>query len=381
MAEQFDQGSRTPKGWARRAFTGAGLGLLAGRPWAGKESPLPEHYPSAYADTIAAARAEGRVVVYSTTDAATVSALIRDFQALYPGVLVDYHDLNSSELHNRFLAETQAGKPSADLLWSSAMDLQVKLANDKYTAEYSSPETAALPAWAVWRNSAYGTTLEPAVFVYSKRDVDVAEVPRTHTEIISLLQTRHKKYAGKVSTYDIEQSAVGFLFATQDSRAMPRFWELAHALGVAGLSLHHKTSTMVERIASGKDYLGYNLIGSYALTQARRDPAIGVVLPQDYTLVMSRIALLPKMAPHPNAGRLWLDYLLSHRGQSLLANRAELGSIRADVEGEFTSRTLRATLGHSLKAISVGPTLLLFLDQAKRAEFLRRWQRATSALK
>lgn len=261
------------------------------------------------------------------------------------------------------------------------MDLQMKLANDKHTASYASPEAGELPPWAVWRNAAYGTTFEPAVFVYSKRFVGAAEVPQTHSDFLALLSAQRGKYAGKVNTYDIERSAVGFLFATQDSRVLPRFWELAEALGASRVSFHSNTSVMVERIASGKDYLGYNLIGSYALARARRDPSIGVVLPKDYTLVMSRIALLSKAAPHPNAGKLWLDYLLSRRGQVLLANRAELSSIRSDVQGEFTSETLRKTLGPSLKAIGVGPTLLVFLDQSKRLEFLRRWHQSAAIVK
>ena len=103
--------------------------------------------------------------------------------------------------------------------------------------------------------------------------------------------------------------------------------------------------------------------------------SLGVVLPKDYTLVMSRIALLSKTAPHPNAGRLWLDYLLSRRGQTVLATRSELFSIRSDVAGEFTAATLRQTLGPSLKAIVVGPPLLVFLDKAKQQEFLRHWRR------
>ena len=182
-------------------------------------------------------------------------------------------------------------------------------------------------------------------------------------------------------TYDIEKSAVGFLFATQDSRMQPAFWDLVKAFGTQAVDLETSTSVMVQRIAAGKDFLGYNLIGSYALTRARRDPSIGVVLPTDYTLVMSRIALVSKTATHPNAARLWLDYMLSKRGQTVLSTRSELFSIRSDVVGEFTAATLRAKFGNTLKAIAVGPALLVFLDHSKQAEFLRRWQRETVFVK
>lgn len=341
----------------------------------------PDGYPAAYDAVIAAARDEGRVVVYSTTDQSAVAALIRDFESLYPGVKVDYNDLNSAEMYHRYLAETAAHRPTADVLWSSAMDLQMKLANDGFAARYESPEAASLPDWAVWRNEAFGTTFEPAVFVYSTRFVTGADIPQTHADFLKLITTQRDKYAGNVTTYDIEKSAVGFLFATQDSRMQPTFWNLVAALGANAVELEGNTSVMVERIAAGKDYLGYNLIGSYALTRARRDPSIGVVMPRDYTLVMSRIALLSKTAAHPNAGKLWLDYLLSRRGQTVLSRRSELFSIRSDVAGEFTAATLRQALGPSLRSIAVGPALLVFLDQSKQVEFLRRWRREAGVVK
>ncbi|HJV59502.1 MAG TPA: ABC transporter substrate-binding protein [Albitalea sp.] len=345
------------------------------------QAQVPGGYPSAYGAIVSGARAEGKVVVYSTTDLAAAAPLIRDFESLYPGVHVIYNELNSTELHARYLAETEGHRPSADVLWSSAMDLQMKLANDNFAMRYESPEAAALPDWAVWRNAAFGTTFEPAVFAYNKRLVGSAEVPRTHADFLRLLTTQREKYAGRVTTYDIGRSAVGMLFATQDSRVLPAFWDLMKAMGAVSVELETNTSVMMERIASGKDYLGYNLIGSYALTRVRHDPAVGVVLPTDYTLVMSRIALLSRTAAHPDAARLWLDYLLSRRGQTLLARRSELFSIRADVDGEFTAAALQRTLAGSLQSIRVGPALLVYLDHAKQRDFLRRWEQATGSTK
>ena len=355
------------------------LACLAGPACAPARAALPEEYPSNYGAVVLAARDEGKVVVYSTTDRSAVAALIHDFETLYPGVKVDYEKINSPELYHRYLSETAANQPSADVLWSSAMDLQMKLANDDYAQRYRSPEAAHLPEWAVWRDSAYGTTFEPVVFVYNKRFVTGADIPQTHAAFARLITTQHDKYAGNVATYDLERSGVGLLFATQDSRVQPGFWDLVKALHSAGVKFESNTSAMVQRIVSGQYYLGYNLIGSYAMTRARRDPSIGIVLPKDYTLVMSRIALLSKTARHPNAGKLWLDYLLSKRGQTVLSTRSELFSIRTDVAGEFTAATLRQELGTSLKAIGVGPSLLVFLDHAKQAEFMRRWGQDSGA--
>src|SRR5207302_9030488 len=104
-----------------------------------------------------AAKKEGKFVVYATTDAVAANPLNKNFQPLYPGIQNDHTELNSTELYSRFIAEVAAGSGTADVLWSSAMDLQVKLVADGAAASYASPEIASLPKWAVLANQAYGT--------------------------------------------------------------------------------------------------------------------------------------------------------------------------------------------------------------------------------
>jgi hypothetical protein len=67
------------------------------------------------------------------------------------------------------------------------------------------------------------------------------------------------------------------------------------------------------------------------------------------------------------------------RGQTLIGNQAELGAIRADVEGEMTQAGFVKALGANLKPIPVDAELLGFLDQTKRLEFLKQWQVAIKA--
>ena len=57
---------------------------------------------------------------------------------------------------------------------------------------------------------------------------------------------------------------------------------------------------ILERIADGRFVLGYNILGSYAADWASRDPEVGIVLPRDYTVVMSRIGLVPAAARAPD---------------------------------------------------------------------------------
>ena len=323
---------------------------------------------------VASAEREGALQVLSTTDTAEVSDLLADFRALYPGIELEYGKRSSGELYGALVRDAAAGTGSADLLWSSAMDLQIKLVNDGYAQAYASPETGSLPEWAVWRDEAYGVTAEPVVMVYNKRLVPETDIPRTHADLLKLLTAKPDAYQGKVATYDPERSGTGFLFLTQDVQITKSTWDLARAMGQVGVKLYSSSDAMLDRISSGEALIAYDVIGSYALARAKDDPAIGVVLPSDYLVVMTRIAFIPKAARHPNAARLFLDHLLSRRGQRLLAAHF-LNAVRRDLAGSAES-VIPASLEHILRPIHVGPALLTYLDQAKRAKFLKEWQRA-----
>ena len=331
--------------------------------------------PATAKEVISAAEQEGKITIYSTTDSALVQPLLKDFAALYPKIPVEYTDMNSTELYNRVISEAAAGAVAGDMLWSSAMDLQVKLANDGYAAAYASPELSHLPKWAAWRNEAFATTFEPIVFVYNKRLVKPDEAPQSHAELAKALEAKPDRWKGKVTSYDPERSGIGFLLVTQDSKLDPNFAQTERAYGKVSVKLYTSVGAMLERIQSGEHLLGFNIFGSYALARQKKDPSLAIVYPKDYTIVMSRIALVPTAAKHQNGGKVFLDYLLSKRGQRLMA-KGMLFSIRDDVEGEATASALTKELGATLKPLPVGPALLEYLEQSKRLEFLKQWQQA-----
>ncbi|ODV40779.1 iron ABC transporter substrate-binding protein [Cupriavidus sp. UYMMa02A] len=367
-------------------MTGAVLAPLAGRTLAQDAMPAPPaRYPSEYEVTVARAMREGAVHVYASTDLEVVHPLIRAFEARYPGIRVRYEDLNTIELHERFLAESAAlGKAQpapdaayADVLWSTAMDLQIKLVNDGYAQRYQSPERSGLPSWAVWRDEAWGTTFEPAVIVYNRSHFAGTKPPGSRSGLARLLQEHAPRWRGKVVTYDVEKSGVGYLLAQQDARMGNEFWYLAQALGRARVNLSASTADMIERIASGEFVLGYNLLGSYALSLMERGAGIDVIAPRDYTLVMSRVAFIARRAPRPNAARLWLDFLLSREGQALLGkSTSRLYTVRTDTDSQHTAATLSERLGYALRPISVGPGLLAAQDTLRKRAFLSRWREA-----
>ncbi len=316
------------------------------------------------------------LVIYSSTDLDRIESLIRAFQERFPGIAIDYHDLNTLDVYQRVISESDAGAPTADLALSSAMDLQIKLVNDGYSAPYYSKETKALPGWANWRNEAFGFTYEPAVIIYNRALAPELKRVRTRFELAKTLSEQSLRLRNRVVTYDPEYSGLGYLFATQDAAQSEDFWYLARSLGDSGVQLMTSSASMINKVASGDALIAYNVLGSYALAQARENPDLAITIPQDYCLVMSRIAVITKATRNPQAAGQFIDFLLSREGQELIAGPASLYAIRNDISGEATAKKLQETANGPLIPIHLGPGLLVYLDRMKRKDFLSRWQRA-----
>lgn len=340
-------------------------------PVADAGTAVPVGYSTGYAETIDAADREGVLRIWSTTDRQKVSELLAGFRQLYPRIRLIYSDMPATELHQRFLADVADGQPGADLLWSSAMDLQIKLVNDGYAQSYDSPEKAALPSWANWKNQAWGITAEPIVMIYNRRLMTPAAMPASHLGLRQLLEMRSPGLKGKVATYDPTKSAVGYLYLSQDDGASRDIWRTIRAFSSNDVRLFATTEAIIDDVSAGRAVVGYNVVGSYALDEMRRNPDLAVIMPSDYTLIMSRIAMIPAKAQHPHAARLFLDYLMSRAGQQHLAAHS-MSSVRSDIA---TPASLRS-LDTPKRAIRVGPALLVLQDDLTRRSFMRNWRKA-----
>ena len=323
-------------------------------------------FPSSHAAPVSL-RIEG------SGDIEAIGPLIRDFQSLNPRFAITYVDTLTNELNSRITAACAAGKNLPDVVFSSSVDHMVKLANDGCARTHVSPETQRLPAHARWRDEVFGFTFEPAVIVYNKRLVAPENVPRTRDELADLLRNDSLGLDGKVGTYDIAQSGIGYLFAFFDAQESSSFGRLIEAFGRARVKLFCCTGELLEQIEDGRILIGYNLLGSYAYARLRAGAPIGIVLPRDYTVVLSRAAFIPAAAANPEGGRAFIDYLLSLRGQQVVLQSSFFFAQGAplpdgvDAAGEDNQSGIA-------RPIPIGPDLLAVSDKQKRERLLRVWK-------
>jgi iron(III) transport system substrate-binding protein len=315
------------------------------------------------------------LVIYSTLDNRLATPLIAAFQANHPDVSVRYEDLLAADIAARVIAETDAGGTTADFLFSSGMDLQLKLANDGYAQAAPVPAAAGWPTWAKWQDTAFALTVEPAVLVYHKPSFPDGP-PQSRLELMTWLQNAPSTAAGKIGTYDIEQSSVGYLFLARDTEHFADIWSLLRVMARAGLQTFPTSQGIIDRVADGRLLLGYNILGSYAADQARMEPNLGLVLLRDYTVVLSRVALVPRAAAAPDLGAEFLEFLMGAEGQTLLSEKLRLPAVSLEVTGAGSGAAMQAALGDQLRPVPVSPGVLVYLDQAKRKRLLRLWSEA-----
>lgn len=320
------------------------------------------------------------LTIRAAADLDAMAPLIRDYQLLYPDVTVVYHEYITADLFGEVAAACAAGRSTsaADVVISSSVDHLVKLANDGCARSHRSIETARQPDWAAWRNEVFGFTTEPAVIAYRPDLVPREDLPRSRVELVDLLRRKPAAYAGRIGSYDITLSGIGYLFAVYDARAAATYGRLVEAFGRASLRVRCCTGDLIADLAAGRIVIGYNLLGSYVYGAMRRGARLGVVVPRDYTLVLSRAALVPVTARAVGDAFAFVDYLLSERGQRVSREEAfffdRTGPLPPGVDGPPSLSAAGA-----FRPITVGPVLLAVQDRAKRARFLAEWRQSIGA--
>lgn len=321
----------------------------------------------------------GSLVIASVTDLVAIRPLLDGFLERFPDLEVTYRQMQSLELYRAAKDACGSGEPFADIVISSAIAEQVKLVNDGCAAQLTVALPSTHPQWAQWQNSLVGMTFEPAVIVYDREAFPSGDVPQNRFDLVDLLR-QTERFEGKVGTYDIERSGVGYMFAFQDEYQASTWGRLLEGLGRNRVKLFPSSSDIIDRVADGRLAIGYNVLGSYAMARQEADPRIGIVFPEDYTIVLSRAAFIPENALNAVAANALIEFSVSPEGQKLLAGSARLFSPGAGpglLSAYLRERGI-AFNAEALRPIAFSPRLLASLDRVKLRIFLEQWNKSVN---
>ena len=275
-------------------------------------------FPARAADQalIDAARKEGQVVWYSTLIVNQIVRPIVDaFQTKYPGIEIHYSRQTNSDVALKIINETRARRPQADVFDGSNSIYPVMEA--KLLAEYKPAAAVGYPAdlkdpkglWTAM-NLFFMTT------GYNTNLVKADEAPRTFEDLLD------PKWKGKIAWVNdpTPQGPPGFIhnilttmgqekgmaylkkFATQETAFIPA-----------------SQRVVLDKVVSGEYPLGVMTFNHHAAISAGQGAPVAWIKMQPLLETVNLIALL-KDSPHPNAGRLLVEYILSDEGQKVIAD-------------------------------------------------------------
>jgi ABC-type Fe3+ transport system substrate-binding protein len=291
--------------------------------------------------TVAAARREARLTIIGHPSSEIREALTEGFQRRYPEIKVEYNSMSGPQVGSRVFNERQAGQYLVDLVFagtSTAMTLIEGNAADPMPRYLGGPETRDLSKWMGGKLdfSDEGEQYN-VVFVYNLNTL-VAYNPNlvARGEIQSYWDLLNPKWRGRMVMFDPRVLGKSATFA-------------AFLYGAEGLGKEYLVQLFDQNIALSRDerqVLDWVVRGQYALGLAPSESAAtelrnkGVVVELlgandlkegTYLGPGNGTVTVVNQAPHPNAVRVYLDYLLSAEGQLAFSKAGGYPSRRMDV--------------------------------------------------
>jgi len=300
--------------------------------------------PQGWDQLVEAARKEGVVAIYGRTGEHTEEVL-RDFEKAYPGIQVLRVSLPGARLLSRLMAEYRARKYLADVVFSGSAVVALKPAGVLASLKSALilPEVVDTSAWRDnrlwWFDAAEPYTtlnfqgISQAYLTYNTNLVN----PKEFTSWMDLL---NPKWKGKIVSVDMRRSAWGggfIRFIYQHPDLGPRYLERFY--GEMDVALSARSRLAIDWVGVARFHIGLG-IGSNATEQAAAQGLpVALVATQhfkegaDMTAGGGAISVT-QHPPHPNAAKLFVNWLLSREGQMAWQRRTTENSLRIDIPKE-----------------------------------------------
>jgi ABC-type Fe3+ transport system substrate-binding protein len=274
---------------------------------------LPAH--AADRALVDAATREGRVVWYTTYIVnQSVGPMIAGFEKRYPGIKVDFVRQGSAELVLRLNNETQAGKVQADVFDGNSTFLPLKKAG--MVARWRPDAALSFPPQFVDKEGFWtATTISYLGAMINTEKISASDFPKSYADLLD------PKFAGRMvwSTIPDLAAADGFigniLMTMGRDKGMSYLKELAKQR-ITGLRASSRQ--VVNQVISGEYSLALQALAQQQTIGAAAGAPIAWA-PLSPALSALNVVGLIKGGPHPNAGKLLVDYILSPEGQGIFA--------------------------------------------------------------
>jgi len=280
-----------------------------------------------HAEILAGAQKEAALVWYSGGDRDPTQEMLNGFTKKYPFIKPELVRASSSELATRVEAEIAANRVQGDVFEYSTEYLTTDLDRRGEILEYNSPEYAHFPAPFAkpghWAASGVSTIL----IMVNTNKVDAANMPASWFDLAKPF------FRNKITIDNLEVSGTGYNWLYDIVGPNGPGWGLIEALGKNKPILERGHAGMAQKVAAGEYAAAIEMSDFHLYALRSRTPSVPLrgIWPKEGDPREVWTAGIYKRAPHPNAARLFMDFLLSQEGQALYTKLMGRVSARADV--------------------------------------------------
>ncbi len=292
---------------------------------------------------IAAAKKEGEVVWYTTQ---IVSQLVRPvtaaFEKKYPGIRVRSTRANATETAVKILNEAKAKRLQADIFDGTTTVVPLKAEN--LVLQWMPEAAKDYPAQV---KDKQGYWIANNLFVitpgFNTSLVPKDKQPRTFADLLN------PSLRGKMAWNGFPTSSGGggfigiVLTEMGEEKGMAYLREIAKQ-NVA--NLRGSAREVLDQVIAGEYSVALQIFNHHAVISAKKGAPVDWIPMEPATVTLSTISVL-RQAPHPNAAKLFMDFIISREGQEVF-RRADYITSHPDVpssvpglkpaEGKFRAR-------------------------------------------
>jgi iron(III) transport system substrate-binding protein len=287
--------------------------------------------PEAWKGVVAAAQKEGKVVVYSAVMPQIQDRLKADFEKTYPGIAIEATRYPSGVLLTKLEQERSANVDGADVHIFSETGWTEARALDGSVKAPAGPAAAGWPAAHMLRGGIPILGIEPAVIVWNTNVVK--------TPISGYKDLLAPELKGKIGFLDMTATAMAAAYDwVEKNQGANYFPQLASQQQV---KLYGTVTSGVQSVASGElGVAGYLNIG-VVVPLIKQGAPLAVAVPVPSFGVRYTGATLG-WAKRPNAGQVFMDYVMSRRGQTVWHGEGESASPLPNIPRSLDVKTINA---------------------------------------
>jgi len=258
---------------------------------------------------IAAARKEGRLSFYTAMGVTDAVVLGKAFEEKYPGIKVDIFRGSSQGVVNRVMNEYRAKRHAFDVV-NVSIQIMNTFKEQGILGRYISPESLVYPegvkdADGFWTGIYYNI----GVIAYNTKLVSPKEAPKTYEDLMN------PKWRGKIM---MNRLVVHWFALMVQQIGREKAESICRRLAANGL-IYRDGGTLVQQLVSaGEMPIGFPLYGYQIEEMKAKGAQVAWNRPDPVFTSLSGMGV-SSSSSHPNAGKLFVDFILSQQGQNFFS--------------------------------------------------------------